>query len=620
MYVPPSNDDGPPSGESSAVSRRSMLAATGLAVATAGCIREARNAINREQVDQLSVTITTLPSDSDRESIQLARAIRDVLETAGIDASLRIRPSEEYLRTVLVNHDFELCVGRYPGGTDPAILYEALHSQYADEAGWQNPFGLTNLAVDDALERQRLADGDERREAIEATLEAFVAEQPFVPICAPSEYRLVRGDRFEGWGQFHPASPLGYLGLEGDDDNDRLRAVHTDPRPSWNLNPLSVEYRDRGLFTGLLYDSLAVDAADELVENELPTAGDENDDESETRRYRPWLADGWEWDEHDENGGTLTVRLRDDCWFHDGEPVTVEDVVFTYRFLADTTRGEGAIPSPTPRHRGKIAPVEDLERLDDDRLELSIAGGRDVAERALTVPILPEHVWAERSQAADVRGVQIADGTTEAVVVDNVPAVGSGPFAFVERTEREHVTLERHEEHFTLQDGVDLPAPTVEEVRVTIDPRSTSAVELVTDDDADVTTAALESYVVDGVIETTAETEELELLGPPSRAFYYLGFNARTAPFSNPRFRRTVARLLDKTWLAEEVFDGHARPITVPVADEWVPEDLAFDGDDPTTPFLGTAGDGEIDVEATRAAFEEVGYSYDAAGRLRVRR
>ncbi|NGM71476.1 ABC transporter substrate-binding protein [Natronolimnobius sp. AArcel1] len=622
----------------SSLSRRTMLAATaGTTVSLSGCIRQFRSAVNRDGYDPLSLTITTLPADGDRESIQLSRAIRNVLETAGIDVSIDMRADEEFRRSILINHDYDLYVGAHPGDTDPAFLYDMLHSQFAEEAGWQNPFGLTNLTVDDRLETQRTAASDERAAAVTETLEAVAMEQPFVPICAPTEYRVARTDRVEGWGadDRHPATKHGYLGLETTadtgDDPFELRAAHTDARPSQNLNPLSVEYRDRGLVVDLVYDSLALESAtnfetqmldsegaaavadgEETAATETPDEDDAADDENQTPELVPWLAADWEWDDQ-----TLLITLREDCQFHDGEPLTASDVAFTYEFLADTTLGADGAPAPTPRYRGQVDAIDaiELDDTDDYHLEITVSASQIVGERVLTVPILPEHIWRERASAPSVPGMHVAPGTTDALVTDNVPPIGSGPFAFESRTDREHVTFERFDDHFTLRDDVSLPEPTVEEFRIQIDPRSTSALTLVEDGDADVTTTPLESYVVDDVLEETGD--DVAVLESSSWSFYHLGFNTRRAPFGNPNFRRTVAQLLDKEWLVESVFDGHARPIATPVTDEWTPDSLAWDGDDPETPFAGT--DGDVDGSTARALFEDAGFSYDTDGNLRVR-
>ncbi|RQH03126.1 ABC transporter substrate-binding protein [Natrarchaeobius oligotrophus] len=575
------------------VGRRAVLAATtGLTVGTSGCVRRVRSIVNRDGIDQLSLTITTVPADGDRESILLARAVRAAFEDAGMDVRIEMRSQEEFFRSVLINHDFDVYVGQHPGGVDPDYLYEALHSRYVDEAGWQNPFGFSNLAFDDVLEAQRAADGDDREEAVADTLEALAAEQPFVPICVPDEYRLARTDRFDGWDDASLATRTALLGLEpvGDDADDRtLRVVHTDARPAENLNPLMVEYRDQGGIADLVYDSLATETDD----------GD----------VTPWLATDWEWDD-----GTMTVDLREDCQFHDGETLTAEDAAFTYRFLADTTLG-GDVAAPSPRYRGRVASVESVDDLDEHRLELSFETGAPAAERALTVPVLPKHVWEERSEVPSVPGVRVAGGTTEALVTDNVPPIGSGPFRFTEWQERDYVAFERFDDHFTLEDGVDRPEPTVAALRVSIDPRSTSAIERVADNDADVTTLPLESYVVDDVLESSRE--DVRVLETPSWSFYHLGFNARKAPFGNPRFRRVVGRLLDKEWLVEDVFDGHARPVATPVTPEWVPDALEWNGEDPAVPFLGEGG--RLNETAVRDAFEDAGFRHDG-DRLRVSR
>jgi len=582
---------GPPRDRCSShdLSRRRVLATAGVAlsVSTSGCVRQARSAVNRDEIDQLSLTITTVPSDGDRESIQLARAIRAVLEDAGIAVSIEMRSEEEYLRSVLINHDFDLFVGPHPGGVDPGFLYEALYSQFAEQAGWQNPYGIVDLTLDEHLEAQREADDEERADTVAATLESLSALCPFVPICVPEEYRVVRTDRLE-WTDDHLGTRLGYLGLEGDDDAE-IRAAHTDPRLSENLNPLAVEYRDFSPILELVYDSLAtLDGTD----------------------VEPWLATEWEFED-----GSLVVDLREEVTFHDGKALTADDVAFTYRLLSDTTLGDAAFPAPSPVYAGQVAAIADIEAVDDHRLECSLEGGKPAAERALLVPILPEHVWRKRTEPATVPGVEIAEGTTEAVVTDNDSPVGSGPYRVAGRTAREHVTLERYDDHFTLTADA-LPGPTAQSIRFDIDPRSSSAIERVESGDADLTSRRVESYVIDELLESTGD--DVAVRESPSWTFYQLGFNVRHAPCSNPQFRRVVAQLIDNAWLVEEVFDGYARPVAAPVTEEWTPEDLEWDDGHPVRPFLGT--DGDLDVEAAKAAFEEAGFRYGDDGGLRVRR
>ncbi|MFU8866872.1 ABC transporter substrate-binding protein, partial [Natronococcus sp.] len=481
------------------VDRRSVLAAgaAGLALPVSGCIDRVESAVGGER-DRLALSITTVPADGDREAVRIARRLEDHLEAVGIDASLDMRSRSEFLETVLIDHEFDLYVGRHPADFDPDFLYEMLHSAYANEAGWQNPFGFANIPFDDHLEAQRRVDGVPRRERVATLLEALAEEKPFDPICFPEEHRVARTDRFEGWSADHPESRHGYLELEPAEDVDRLRVLVTDSRISRNLNPLSATLRERGSTIDLVYDSLATEHDGDLV---------------------PWLAEDVELrtaDEDDDHVAEATVTLREDYHFHDGEPLEADDVAFTYRFLEDTALGRSEFPSPAPRYRSHVSTLEGVTVESDRELRLEFATGLEVARRALTVPILPEHRWREQveARAETAETFTATQGRWGLVTMDNVPPIGSGPFRFGSNSEREHLTLERYDDHFTRREDVDLPAVDVERLQFGIDPGSASSIERVANDGADVTASMLEAHALG----TIPDDEVVDHLESPSRS------------------------------------------------------------------------------------------------------
>jgi peptide/nickel transport system substrate-binding protein len=597
-----------PTNPGDGVSRRSVLAAgaAGLALPTSGCVDRVESVVDQDVTDRLALSITTVPADDDREVVQIARHLESTLEAVGADVTIDMRSTEEFLESVLIDHEFDLYVGRHPGGFDPDFLYGALHSAYADEAGWQNPFGFGDTELDGLLEFQRRTEDDaEREDAIGDLLEKIAVEKPFDPICFPEEHRVVRTD-FDGWDGGDLATRHGYLGL--DPDGDRLRVLVTDSRPSRNLNPLAATFRDRGTIVDLLYDSLATEHDGELV---------------------PWLATDWSIDD-----GTIDVTLREECPFHDAEDaeendvdendeedryVTAEDVAFTYEFLQDTSLewGDWFDSSPAPRYRSRTSMIDgiEVEALDPSTIRIDVAAGTAaVAERVLTVPILPKHRWEAQVESRAERDDEFAtpQGAWSLVTMGNIPPVGSGPFRYADHSERESLTLERYDDHFTQRDDVDLPAVEVEELRFGIDPGSASSVERVANDGADLTMSMLDSHVLDDVSERD-DVEQIE--SERDQLFYHVGFNTRVEPFDDAEVRRVVSRLIDKAWLADgEVFNGYATPVATPLSDEWVPDDLAWNGEDPVTPFFGA--DNDLDVDAARAAFEEAGFEYDDQGRL----
>lgn len=114
-----------------------------------------------------------------------------------------------------------------------------------------------------------------------------------------------------------------------------------------------------------------------------------------------------------DQGKTLEVRVREDARFHDGQPVTADDVVFTVN---------DAIKNPLWRSPlAKAFSSIEAIRIDDFTVQmkhastaLSIQEWRDL----LTVGILPAHRWTDANEGSP----QLAEA--------NSKPIGSGPYQF----------------------------------------------------------------------------------------------------------------------------------------------------------------------------------------------
>ncbi|QZP36769.1 ABC transporter substrate-binding protein [Halobaculum magnesiiphilum] len=633
---------------SSGPSRRRALAtlASGAAVAASGCVGRIRTMSGWEPRSQVTLDIKAAPADEDPYALRVGRQVVEWYRAAGIDAQVTPVSEQELFRQVLLNREFDLFVAQTPTRFErPDSLYSLLHSRFVETPGWQNPFGYSDLDANELLETQRRTTGREREEAIARLQHAIARTQPFTVVAFPDDIRAARTDGFDGWRGADLRSPNGYLSLErtgrdGSEDGPRttatestpadgdrsastLRVAVTDRRGTSNLNPLAVEFRRNGVLTGLLYDSMGYVSEDGTVE--------------------PWLAESWEVDA-DGEAPVARVRLRAGETWHDGEPITAEDVAFTYDLLSDTSLGsdgdedasgdgsggdggdgsggdgDDGLPDdeevPSPRFQGRISLVEEARAVDDRHVEVRfVECTPGIAVRALTVPVLPEHVWSERTDTAALAGIEIGS-VTDALVTNNIPPVGSGPLRFVGNTPRESLTLERFDDHFlvdaapeTLPEGVDGP-PAFDRFALRVVGSGVSAVGVVTDGDADVTGTPVGA----GTVPQIGRSDDTDLIVDGRTPPYVVGYNALGAPLSNPQFRHTLARLIDRPTLVDDVFDGYARASVTPLAGtDWVPEELEWDGVDPVTPFLGS--DGEVDPASAMEAFETAGYSYDD-GRL----
>lgn len=131
---------------------------------------------------------------------------------------------------------------------------------------------------------------------------------------------------------------------------------------------------------------------------------------------RPWLATDWS---TSADGRRHRFTLRGDVTWHDGRPLTAEDVAFTFAFLKQRCAGAAMVPLHA------LDRVEQVTAPDPHQVEVRLARpyaafGDVVAGR---VPILPAHVWSGVADPAAQRG-------PEAVL-------GSGPYRLDACDERE---------------------------------------------------------------------------------------------------------------------------------------------------------------------------------------
>lgn len=590
--------------DSSKTGRRELLAALGMTLGS-GCIEEAQSLVSRDRPEQISFSIKTLPADADPWAIRIARFLIEQLKAVGIAAQVEPMERVELRRDILLNQSFDCYIASHPGFRDPDMLRTLLHSRFGTEAGWQNPFGYANLRVDELLAAQRRQSGHQRTKTLQELQHAIARDQPFTVVAFPDEIRAIRTNRFDGWtNQESVHSLLGYLSVRSQGStNRRLRMTLQDSRPTENLNPLSVEFRNNGTILGLLYDSVG-----RWING----------------RVRPWLAQSWDWQSSTDNL-VAEINLRGGLWWHDNTALTAKDVAFTYEFLKDTTLGTQESPVPAPRFRGASSVIESAKAIDEQTVRVTFGTtNRAVALQAFTIPVLPKHIWRTKYKQAKIAGLRSDSPTTKALVWNNMQPVGSGPLQFQNVERRQSLTFERFDRHFLTRTKKDYdltPEPEYieryageigfKQLRFLIVPSPAAATKLILNGDADGTATSVTASEVRSI----GHAENVELHVDESLPMYHLGFNTRRAPFSNVRFRRSVAQLFDKAFLVESVFGSYAEPATSPLArhDSLAPE-LRWTGIDSELPFPGENGD--LNVAKAKTAFKNAGYRYTNNGKL----
>lgn len=96
-----------------------------------------------------------------------------------------------------------------------------------------------------------------------------------------------------------------------------------------------------------------------------------------------WMAESWKVD-----GNDYTFTLHPDAKFHDGEPLTAEDVAFTIDYYRQFP------PVNNPLGAGESFLISGYEVLDPQRIKISVNRSDAVTLTALGgFEILPKHIW-----------------------------------------------------------------------------------------------------------------------------------------------------------------------------------------------------------------------------------
>jgi len=561
-------------------SRRSFLA-TAAAATFAGC-SGTRYSDRYSPGERVSLTVSAPPADDDRAATTIGRQLTDRLSAVGVEASFAPTSQPELYLNALINHNFDVFVGRHPHLDHPNALYPLLHSSFAPESGWQNPFGVASPELDETLEELRTGDPEDE---LPAVLEAYAERVPFTVVTAP-EFLTARRVELPSEAGMTTERPLALLGQLADADLDRpLRAGIFSTEVTENRNPIAGEFRWNRQLIGLLYDSLARPSRD-------------------GQSLLPWAAESWTFE-----NDTLLVSLRPGQQFHDGSPVSATDVAFTLEFLTDTSLGEASSPVPATRFRGRTSLVASATAVNRNTVQISLERGlgEDSARRVLSLPILPAAEWRDRTEL-------VGDRVTRALVWENRQPVGSGPLKFESATERESVRLSPYENHFLADvNAVDVgryaPALDSEGVIARYAPSGEDAVEALANERLDTSLHQFPLHAFDDV----DDAEGVESAAQSSTELCIVGYNTRRAPLSDFRFRQVLSRLHDRAHAAASVFAGHARPTDTPVVADW--DVGSVDADNRLLgPFPGSTG--ELDVERARELFRDAGYTYDDEGNL----
>jgi peptide/nickel transport system substrate-binding protein len=248
----------------------------------------------------------------------------------------------------------------------------------------------------------------------------------------------------------------------------------------------------------------------------------------------PALAESWE---VDDTGVVYTFTLRNDVFWHDGRPLTVDDALFTLRAIQN--RGFAGDPSISAIWRDIL-----VDKVGERSIRCRLAAPFAPFLSLATFPILPAHVLS------DLRPDQWAGAAY------SLKPIGTGPYQLTE-INGEHALLDANPRYYGGR-------PFVEsiELRFFANPQAVRS--------------ALNRGEVQGVgFLGTSDLSQVNLPrgftrhALPLDSTVQLAFNLRSGPLADAGLRRALAQGLDKGELIKRALDGQVSPLDTPILPGW---------------------------------------------------
>jgi peptide/nickel transport system substrate-binding protein len=233
--------------------------------------------------------------------------------------------------------------------------------------------------------------------------------------------------------------------------------------------------------------------------------------------------------ERSADGRTVTVRLRTDVKFHDGTPLTAEDVVFTYNAILDPA---SASPLAT-----LLDSLDRVRALDASTVEFRLNRPDPAFLDKLQVGIVPKHLLAGQ----DLKTTRF-----------NRKPVGTGPYVLKEFQPGGRIVMEANRAYFR-------GAPRIKRLVLTAVPDENARVAL------------LESGAVDaaGIVPKLAgrvrEDGRYNVLEVRTADARVAALPTRDRVLRDPRVRRALSFAIDREQLVQGALDGAGEPAYGPI-------------------------------------------------------
>ena len=244
---------------------------------------------------------------------------------------------------------------------------------------------------------------------------------------------------------------------------------------------------------------------------------------------------------------SATYRLRAEAKWHDGKPITTEDVIFSFN----------ALKEHNPRYGAYYRHVVKLEKTGerDVTFTFDAPGNRELPQIVGQIAVLPKHWWEGTDEAGHKRDI----GTTTLE-----PPLGSGAYRIKDFSPGRNISYERVKDYWAKDLNVSVGRNNFGELRYEYFRDTTVALEAFKADTVDWRTENsaknwATAYDFPAVNEKRVILEEFPINSVGVMQAF--AFNIRRAKFQDPRVRQAFNFAFDFEEMNKQIFFGQYKRI-----------------------------------------------------------
>jgi len=250
---------------------------------------------------------------------------------------------------------------------------------------------------------------------------------------------------------------------------------------------------------------------------------------------------------HPDDFGWVTYRLRQEAHWHDGKPVTPDDVIFSLE----------ALKKNSPFYSSYYRHVVKAEKLGDREVKFTFdtPGNRELPTIVGELVVLPKHYWEGSDANGNKRDISMT--TLE-------PPLGSGPYRIKEFVAGRSIKLERVKDYWGANSPTQIGQNNFDEMRFEFYRDNTVALEAFKADQADwIAENSAKQWAIAYDFPAVAEKRVVRQEFPINNSGRMQAFalNLRRAQFKDARLRRALNLAFDFEEMNKQLFYGQYKRV-----------------------------------------------------------